>query len=92
MLCQAYLQNQCAGNSRSERAHVCAMVARDSGHVFGTDIQHASIGGTSRQPSRGNSKESGPRWSHHSHWVAYQVDFAPRDVGTWAAETKEAGC
>ena len=52
MLCQAYLQNQCAGNSCSVRAHVCAMVVRDSGHVFGTDIQHASIGGTSRQPSK----------------------------------------
>ena len=36
MLCQAYQQNQCAGNSCSVGAHVCAMVVRDSGHVCGT--------------------------------------------------------
>ena len=35
VLCQAYQQNQCAGNSCSMGAHVCAMVVRDSGHVCG---------------------------------------------------------
>ena len=36
MLCQAYQQIQCAGNSCSVGAHVCAMVDRDSSHVRGT--------------------------------------------------------
>ena len=35
LLCQAYQQNQCAGNSCPMGAHVCAMVVRDSGHVCG---------------------------------------------------------
>ena len=36
-LCQAYQQNQCASNSCSMGAHGCAMVARESGHVCGTE-------------------------------------------------------
>ena len=36
MLCQAYQQIQCAGNSCSVGAHVCAMVDRDSSHGRGT--------------------------------------------------------
>ena len=39
MLCQAYQQNQCAGNSCSVGAHVCAMVVRDSGHVAAQSIE-----------------------------------------------------
>ena len=35
-LCQAYQQNQCAGNSCSMEAHVCAMGVRNSGHACGT--------------------------------------------------------
>ena len=35
ILCQAYQKNQCAGDSCSMGAHVCAMVVRDSGHVCG---------------------------------------------------------
>ncbi len=33
VLCQAYQQNRCAGNSGAMVAHVWAMVVRDSGHI-----------------------------------------------------------
>ena len=36
-ICQAHQQNQCAGNPHSMGAHVCAMVARDSGHGCGME-------------------------------------------------------
>ena len=66
MLCQAYLQNQCAGNSCSVRAHVCAMVVRDSGHVFGTKhpaCKHRWDKKAAEQESRRNSRENRHRWS-----------------------------
>ena len=66
MLCQAYLQNQCTGNSCSVKAHVCAMVVRDSGHVFGTKhpaCKHRWDKKAAEQESRRNSKENRHRWS-----------------------------
>jgi len=65
MLCQAYQQIQCAGNSCSVGAHVCAMVVRDSGHVFGTKhpaCKHRWDKKAAEQESRRISKRNRRRW------------------------------
>ena len=65
MLCQVYQQNQCAGNSCSVGAHVCAMVVRDNGHVCGTKhpaCKHRWDKKAAEQESRRNSKRNRSRW------------------------------
>ena len=64
MLGQAYQQKQCAGNPCSTRAHVCAMVVRDSGHVRGMKhpaCKHRWVKKTAKQESREDSMKN-KRW------------------------------
>ena len=65
MLCQACQQNQCAGNSCSMGAPVCAMVVRDSGHVCDTKhpaCKHRWDKEAAKQESRRDSRKDKRRW------------------------------
>ena len=60
ILCRAYQQNQCAGNCCSMRAHVWALVGRDSGHVRGMEhpaCKHRWDKKTTKQAGKRDTKE-----------------------------------
>ena len=60
MFCQAYQQNQCAGNSCSMGAHICAMVV-----VIAAMIAARS----SQQERRRDSKKNNIYRSQRSAWM-----------------------